>query len=392
MKKQSEPILVVGDSGAELDEIRQHLEHSYSQVHVTRSEEEAIHRFESVEAAVILLAFRSLYRAETFYLKLFHHCERIYEIPHQVIVFIARGEMERAYELCRREIFHSFVIVRPLLSEHLMLLSVSQARERRASHLSIQRGRRLLRRLGRQVERMHEEFDRLIIDNRLLQERHRNTRRSLVTSIKNRLGVFRDSLMSPRMKAVVAVHDSEALYHEFEHLQEEEVASRLEYYHGKMDEAYGSWVWNLEKHLQQLERFSNEVILGQQPTSPQILIIDDDDVQRHMLTTLLEERGYTMRQASNGNEGMSMLRARTPDLVLLDYEMPDLDGAALLRRARESRQLMEVPFIMITGHHEKEVVKLCLKYGANDYLIKPVDIGRLYKRLAHYFPGHSISP
>ncbi len=386
MNNYDQPILIVSDNESELEEIRLHLSNGYTQVHAILNEDAAIRFFEAKKPALLLLAFNSLHRAETFYLTLFHACENIYDIPHQVIVFVTRSELERAYELCLREIFHSFVIVRPLLSQHFLRLAVTHALEKREARLTIQRGHKLMHRLAGHVEGMREEFDQLVRENKVFREKQHGAQKGLVTSINARLGIFRDSLMGPDMKEIVTVHDFEALHREFERVREGGIVDQLEHHHAKMEKALDSWTGNLEKHLMLLEKASVEVKQVKDSRVVKILVIDDDDIQRHMLCTVLEGRGYCVLQAANGNEGMGMLLSTEPDLVLLDYEMPDLDGVSLLRKVRTSPQLKDLPIIMLTGHHEKEVVKLCLASGANDYLVKPVHVERLHEHLNIFLP------
>jgi CheY-like chemotaxis protein len=384
MINHNEPILIVSDNELELEEIKLHLSNSYSRIYDVADEDVAIHLFEKRRAALLLLSFRSLKKAEKFYLKLFHRCENIYEIPHQVIVFVARSELERAYELCRRGIFYSFVIVRPLLSEYFVRHAVSHALDKRRSHEVLHRGRKLLRRLAEQVDHLRGEFEQLMLDNRTMREQQKSAQHGLIDSIKDRLSVFRDSLMGPSMQKIVTVHDKGALTKKFEQLQEGEIVSQLSYYHGKMDDAVEGWTGSLEKHLSLLEHASIDAQEVKQWQPPQIMIIDDDEIQRHMLSSVLEAEGYAVQQAASGNEGMSLLLVKVPDLVLLDYEMPDLDGGSLLRKARRHPLLKDLPFIMLTGHSEKEVVQLCMNIGANDYLVKPVQVQRLYERLEHF--------
>lgn len=386
MKKHEQPILIVSDDQDELEEVKLHLSSSYSRIYDVVDEELAIHFFEQKCIAVLLLVFRSLQRAEKFYLKLFHQCEHIYEIPHQVVVLITRGELERAYELCRREIFHSFVIVRPMLSEHFLRLAMNQALEKRAAQLKIHQAREMLKRLAIQFEHIRKEFDQLMADNHALQKTQHSVQRDLTESINHRLGVFRDSLMGTGMQDVVTVHNAQALTKKFDHLQHEDIEGQLEFYHGMMNDALNGWTQNMESKLTMLEQVSTEVTQRRQEEKPDVLIVDDDDIQRHLVVTVLDQNGYEVRQAANGREGMSMLLAKPPDLVFLDIEMPDLNGVELLKKARRSSQLKEVPIIMLTGHHEKEVVKNCLENGADDYLVKPVTIERLCERMKHYFP------
>lgn len=386
MKQFNHPILIVSDNEGELEEIKLHLSGGFSRIYDVQDEDVAIHLFEKRRIAVLLLAFKSIHRAEAFYLKLFRNCESIYEIPHQVVVFVARSELERAYELCRREIFHSFVIIRPMLSEHFLRLSVIQALEKRAAHLKLHRGRELLKRLGGQFARIRKEFEQLMSDNKTLRDDQRTVQQSLAKSIDHRLGMFCESLMGKEMQKVVTVHDSAALNNEFTQLREKDIAGQLEFFHEKMDKTLDCWTGSLEKHLSLMEQSSDDVQEVEQLIPPQILLIDDDDIQRHMLSSVLTAEGYDVQQAANGKEGMSMLLNKTPDLVLLDYEMPELDGATLLRKVRNSPNLKNLPVVMLTGHSEKEVVKVCLESGANDYLVKPVQVLRLHEHLDKFVP------
>ncbi len=386
MNNYDQPILIVSDNESELEEIRLHLNNGYTQVHGVLKEDDAIRIFDAKKPALLLLAFNSLHKAETFYLKLFHACEHIYDIPHQVIVFVTRSELERAYELCLREILHSFVIVRPLLSEHFLRLAVTHALEKREAKITIKHGYKLMQRLAAHVESMREEFDQLVRENKVFREQQHSEQRGLVASINSRLGIFRDSLMGPDMQEVVTVHDFEALHREFERVREGGIVEQLERHHAKIDKAMDGWTGNLEKHLTLLERTSVDVKKVKETQLLQILVIDDDDIQRSMLTSVLEESGYKVFQAANGNEGMGMLLSKGPDLVLLDYEMPGLDGVSLLRKMRMSPQLKDLPVIMLTGHREKDVVKRCLDNGANGYLVKPVRVERLHEHLGHFLP------
>ncbi len=121
---------------------------------------------------------------------------------------------------------------------------------------------------------------------------------------------------------------------------------------------------------------------------PKILIIDDDEIQRLMLSAVLESQGYMVQLADNGIEGMRILLADTPDLVLLDYEMPEIDGIELLTKMRKSHSAEDLPVIMLTGHNEVDVVNSCLMSGANDFLVKPVKVESLHNCLQHFFPQH----
>ena len=109
-----------------------------------------------------------------------------------------------------------------------------------------------------------------------------------------------------------------------------------------------------------------------------VLVVDDDPDIRDLVRELLERAGYQVADASNGREGLRVLYEMRPDLVLLDVNMPELDGWATLDRIRD---LSEAPVIMLTARTgELEKVR-GLKAGADDYVTKPFGRQELLARV-----------
>jgi class 3 adenylate cyclase/CheY-like chemotaxis protein len=103
-----------------------------------------------------------------------------------------------------------------------------------------------------------------------------------------------------------------------------------------------------------------------------ILVVDDNDDNRYALCRRLEREGYRgMETAANGREALERLAARPFDLVLLDIQMPELDGYEVLARMKADPVLRHVPVIMISAVSELDSVVRCIELGADDYLPKP---------------------
>lgn len=111
---------------------------------------------------------------------------------------------------------------------------------------------------------------------------------------------------------------------------------------------------------------------GEQSTG-RILVVDDDRVNRALLTRSLEREGHRVRCAQNGLEALDLLRDEPCDVVLLDILMPKLDGVSLLKRMKTDPALHDLPVIMISGVDETDSVVHCIEIGADDYLPKPFD-------------------
>ena len=104
-----------------------------------------------------------------------------------------------------------------------------------------------------------------------------------------------------------------------------------------------------------------------------LLVVDDDEMNRDMLSWRLLRSGYTVALAASGREALDLIAAGSFDLVLLDVMMPDLNGMDVLQTLRQTYTPSQLPVIMATAKGESEDVVEALKLGANDYVTKPID-------------------
>ncbi len=118
----------------------------------------------------------------------------------------------------------------------------------------------------------------------------------------------------------------------------------------------------------------------------QVLLIDDDPVITQITQRLLEKRGYMVRVAMDARKGLALALSYPPNLIVLDYMMPQKDGLALLADLRAMPELKNVPVIMMTGVSEPEVVAKAIQLGVTDFLAKPFYPPRLAERVAKYLP------
>jgi DNA-binding response OmpR family regulator len=119
--------------------------------------------------------------------------------------------------------------------------------------------------------------------------------------------------------------------------------------------------------------------------SIKILIVDDDYHMRKVVRTMLSAIGVReIHDAADGMSGLEVIRAVNPDIVILDWEMPEVGGAEFVRAVRSpgSFPVPNIPIIVLTGHGERACVVEAMKLGANEYLLKPVSTKALFDRLA----------
>jgi len=104
-----------------------------------------------------------------------------------------------------------------------------------------------------------------------------------------------------------------------------------------------------------------------------LLVVDDNRVNRLLLGRALEQLGHRVAFAENGREALEVLRQRPVDLVLLDIEMPEMNGYQVLEALAADPHLRDVPVVMMSSVEEVDSVARCIEMGAEDYLFKPVN-------------------
>jgi len=112
-----------------------------------------------------------------------------------------------------------------------------------------------------------------------------------------------------------------------------------------------------------------------------VLVVDDVENNRDVLSRQLERQGYSVATAENGRQALARLRAETFELVLLDVMMPEMDGYEVLRRLKADKALRNIPVIMISALSELDSVVRCIGMGAEDYLPKPFEPTLLKARI-----------
>ena len=106
-----------------------------------------------------------------------------------------------------------------------------------------------------------------------------------------------------------------------------------------------------------------------------ILIIDDEPEICKMVTEFLFDAGYASSYATNGPDGLAMIKKDLPSLVLLDISMPGMDGIEVMRQIHELSS--DLPVVILTGHQDPEMVKKLGALGAREFLTKPIHLETL---------------
>ncbi len=114
---------------------------------------------------------------------------------------------------------------------------------------------------------------------------------------------------------------------------------------------------------------------------PRILLVEDNEMNRDMLSRRLARKGFEAVIAEDGQKGVDMTQSENPDLVLMDMSLPVVDGWEATRRLKASEKTKHIPIIALTAHAMAGDREKTLKAGCDDYDTKPIDLPRLLEKI-----------
>lgn len=380
-------ILVATEVVGDADLVRKLLREEFDNIVPSTDPERAVDDFEKHRPAVLILAFNTLEKAERYYLGLYRLSNLVHALPHATLILCNRDDLARVYALCKKEYFDDYILFWPMthdtprlaMAVHHALREMARARGGVPNFDEITSQARRIAELESVLEQYAARGGQHIdITSRSLQQAGRD--------IGAALDGLSHQLSEGDLRGLVEVKDRIAFQREFDRLKAEEIDGRLTAIAATV-EPMRDWVGALKADLApQLDSARSLQALTER-VRPVLLVVDDDEFQHKLLQQLLATEALEMAFASSGTEALATLRKRQPDLVLMDVDLPDIDGVEATRRLKSVEQFARIPVIMVTGKSEKNVVLDSLRAGASDFVVKPFDRDILLAKVRSFLKG-----
>lgn len=385
-KKIASTIMVATDDQTDATILHNQLKLEFEQIHLALDAEQRVTLFDAHLPDVLVLAFKTLDKSEQFYLELYRQSEKIHLQPHRTVVLCSKHDVLDAYELCRRAVFDDYIMFWPMTHDAPRLrMSVHNAlREQQA----LKRTAPALGEFAQQARRI-AELEELL--QQQLREGHRRIASvdQAVNQAEQHIGSALDHLQ--RRAGSVAHDDPQALLGLQEEILQLRQADLRERFHdlNAAVQPVRQWAEQLQHdyapHIESARTLKAMV----KEVRPRVLLVDDDEFVHKIVARQLDPQDYELSIARDATEALRILRNNAPDLVLLDIVMPGINGLEALRRFRMMPSLARIPFIMLTGKSEGQIVVESRKAGASDFIAKPFDRATLLARIDKLLGTHA---
>lgn len=380
---QKARILVAAEMVEDAGLVKKLLSDEFEQVFISTHPERSVHDFETHRPDVLILAFKTLEQSERYYLGLYRLSKLVHATPHRTLILCDKNDLQRVYALCKKEYFDDYILFWPMTHDaprlpmavyhavrHMALLAADgpsaaefATQARRMAELETLLDKSLAR--GRET---------VVAANRSLEQAELN--------IEAALDSFSHGLAHDQ-SGLVEVKNPGGLASEFHRLKADHIQKQFRSAAAAV-QPVDQWIGSVNKDLAPQIESARALRTLAARIRPRVLVIDDDLYQHKLVDTLLGDANLELSFATSGTEALATLRKGRPDLILMDFNLPDIDGVETTRRLKTAPSSATIPVIMITGQSGKEVVVDSLKAGASDFLVKPFDKAALQAKIRKF--------
>lgn len=367
-KKINTEVLVVTDSKEELDKLLHLLTPEFGSILNSDKESEGVRLFKKYHPTLLIMGFEEVSRAEKFYMSLYNLDAQIYQAPHKTLLLCKGSESSKAYDLCKAGIMNDYVSDRPLFDPHRLNLSVSQALK---NYHTEQNSFWLNQHIEKINSGMHK-FNRFIKSHLSGgSQQQTNTIENFdqyTKKLTNDLKLLEENLTSLALNEDVFRDDKQQVSAQFDQFKKESIEAASEPMRATLEKS-GDWLGKLNSGFD-----AHQQEVGPDPedeTITEVLLVDDDDMYREIVITMLKSESMHVHAVADGRSALRHLMILKPDIILLDYLMPGIDGLTVLKDIKSNPDTRKIPVIMLTGDSSREVVGGSIHAGAAKFVIKP---------------------
>lgn len=366
-------VLVATEVLSDADLVRKLLADEFDNVSISTDPDRSVEDFERRKPEVLVLAFNTLEKAERYYLGLYRRGTTVHALPHRTVILCNKDDVRRVYELCKKEYFDDYILFWPMTHDApRLLMAVHHALRQMAAGKALPASTAELAAQARRIAELEAQLERYSARGAQRVEEASHSLREAGQHIGAALDRFGRQIAHGDLRGLVEVKDRSGFEVEFERLKSQQIEPQLRAAVDAVAPVH-QWASGMREALApQIESARSLRSLADQ-FRPLVLLVDDDEFQHRLLAQVLDGMNLELILATSGSEALGVLRKRRPDLVFMDFELPDISGVEVTRRMKAVEQFAGIPVIMITGHSEKQIVVDSLRAGAADFVVKPFD-------------------
>jgi len=371
-------ILIASNSTSDAALIEQLIVREFGKVSISTNPEKSAADFVQQQPDILVLGFSNLEASERYYLGLYRLCADIHKKPHRTIVLCTKEEVQRAYTCCRDGLFDDYVLFWPITQDTpRLLMAVHHASF--ALNAKTRNGPTASDFAG-PARRLAELKD--VLEQKMLQGgEHIDKTGHAINQVEQEVHESLERFSEQCIQSELPKGNAAKAKNELDHLKK-----------GYIQESFAKasdsvpplkqWVDELKQecapHLECAESLS---AMAHQ-LSKLILVVDDDAFQRKVIGQILEAGKYRIALAASGEEAIKTLEKERPAVILMDFEMPGMNGIEVILQIKSIAKYSDIPIIMLTARSDKDVLNASAMAGVIDFIAKPCKRDMLIEKIS----------
>jgi DNA-binding NtrC family response regulator len=382
---EGQAILLIGDERELTEDVSSMLGLGFCGVAIAHGVDEALKQIKSKTPRILVFASASIVDAERVYLEILRKVVEFQATPHYTIITCKGTEVETAYDLCRRNVFDDYVVVRPLYDRYRLATAVQ-------SVIRLKDGMDQLAAVSHSIGMKGLKIDEFsgAMEQQLAQAQRLNA------TVQADAGRAQDRIVG-RIAEIgtefyrtaasrLAPEQVEETRRKFQDVARSAIQPELAHAFGNTAASLGQWTASFAKELAKGQSAIKAIVDQAAELRAPIIVIDDDPVYCDVVAATLEDAGFRAYGVGSIAEALRAFSEERYCCALVDFELPDGVGVELISCLWSMDAYRTLPVVLMTGHSERRVVEGALAAGIRHFIVKPAQretiIGKVHDALA----------
>ena len=378
-------VLVATDNVEDAQQILRTLKGDFENVFSSTKADRAMEDFEEYKPDVLVLAFDSLDKAQRYYLGLYRMGQTLQQHFHRTVILCSKDEVKVVFDLCKKQYFDDYVLYWPQTFDAPRLaMSIWVAcREKMKAARSDAPLAGELRAHARHLGDLETTLGQGFADADEQVANARTGQLQVERDIAGSIDAFSARLASNSSPDVVK--DANMLAREIDQLKNQQIA-RVRLANASSIDPVEAWAHKLKDQIEPALTGTRTLVEKVRKIRRIVLVVEDNELPRQLVRGILEAKAYEILFATDARSALNQLRSTRPDVILMDINLPGLDGISLTKRLKASPDFADIPVIMMSGDSRRETVASSLEAGAAGFVVKPITPQTLMTNLEKILP------
>lgn len=383
-------VAIVAETDELLTEVLHHLNECFESIEPILIGKNAVSKLEEFQPHIIIFFCHKVSSAEAFYLTVHRTCNGFSSWMHESIILCAREEAKKCYQLCIDNVFNDFCLFKPVYEPFSLRLTVTQAIERRKAHLERAGQRNEFKNIDQEFKSIEKELDKTVNKIESISKKDWQMAPFFTRFIKQKVDGFQQSIINDPQENGIEVVNENKIKDSFDRLKSdvtssEDFKSQEEIQNDAVlavQDELAKIVADISTQRRQLGETSTSLKEACELDKTHILLIDNDIKSIKMIREALKSDSYVLTIVADPQQGRDVLNKLSIDVILVDTQPSDMQGAKFLQDIQSSNLHGHIPIIIISRANGKQSVQHGLRLGASDYIIKPFEKQLIEKRIS----------